>query len=177
MEKEKMVEVKMPDIPSSAENTLKTIATIILICGIIVSVILLFTAMFIEEPSYSYHTEKVFNPEGFVMTVGVLLSSIATWASLNVFANISLRLKGIQETMPLRLVEAQTVLPTNIQQEEEKTERKGVSTLKVGDKVVYRKTMAICKVEEIGDGKVLLYAGLLGGHKWIPEDELIIPQE
>lgn len=56
-----------------------------------------------------YYHEDQFNPMGLVITLGTLLSTLATWTVLRVIANISLRLKAIQETMPRRLMtEAET---------------------------------------------------------------------
>ena len=176
MEEKVLKEVGIPDIPSNAESTLKTIAMVILICGIIVSIILLFTIVFVGV-SGTYYSEKEFNPSGFAMTIGILLSSIASWASLNVFANISLRLKAIQETMPLRLIDENEIKQKDqCKQEENITPRKSLSDIKVGDRVTWRKSMTKYTVEDIAPGKVLLSTGLLGGKKWIPEEEIIIPQ-
>lgn len=81
---------------NSAENTLVTIANITLGIGIIASVVMLFTICFIENPEYHYHKELMFNPTGFAMTCGTLLSTLAAWASMKVLANISLTLKAIK---------------------------------------------------------------------------------
>ncbi len=80
---------------NSPEKTLETIATVILCLGILASVVMLFTICFIQNPKYSYVEEKIFNPSGFGITCGTLLSSLATWASMKVLANISLTLKDI----------------------------------------------------------------------------------
>ena len=87
---QKKVEVKVPNISASAESTLKTVATILLIGGVIAALIFIFG---IEDHSI-----------GIGAGIGTILSALASWAVLNVIANISLRLKAIQETMPLRLV-------------------------------------------------------------------------
>ena len=79
---------------NSAEKTLKTIATITLVLGIIAAFVMVFTVCFV--PKYGDNGQNVFNPIGFGMTVGVLLSCIISWATLNVFANISLTLKDIK---------------------------------------------------------------------------------
>mgnify|MGYP006873124739 CR=1 FL=1 len=84
---------------NSAENTLKTIAIITLVCGIVLTLILLFTICWIDNPAYHYHHEKIFNPSGFGITCGVLISSLISWAALNVFANISLTLKKINSKL------------------------------------------------------------------------------
>ena len=87
---QKKVEVKVPNISASAESTLKTVATILLIGGVIAALIFIFG---IEDHAI-----------GIGAGIGTFLSALASWAVLNVIANISLRLKAIQETMPLRLV-------------------------------------------------------------------------
>ncbi len=85
---------------NSAENTLVSISYLILIGGIIVTVILLFSICFIKNPAYHYHEEYMFNPTGFGITCGTLLSTLASWAALKVFANISKTLKEIKNRMP-----------------------------------------------------------------------------
>ena len=80
---------------NSAENTLKAIATIVLVCGIIAAIICLFTVAFIQDPEYHYTSKKIFNPAGFATTIMVLLSSLISWGFLKVLANISLTLKEI----------------------------------------------------------------------------------
>ena len=89
-------ETNAPKDNNSAENTLGTIANITLGIGIIASVVMLFTICFIENPEYHYHKELMFNPTGFAMTCGTLLSTLAAWASMKVLANISLTLKAIK---------------------------------------------------------------------------------
>lgn len=82
----------------SHEKTLRSIATIVLVSGIIATVIMLFTITFPEqlEDGYSYLTERKFNINGFLLTVLTCLSSIATWAVLNVLSNISMNLFRIK---------------------------------------------------------------------------------
>lgn len=89
----KELEVKKTN--NSAENTLVTIANIVLVCGIIATVICLFSIVIIKDPSYNYRTEYMFNPNGFTTTIMVLLSSLISWGFLKVLANISLTLKDI----------------------------------------------------------------------------------
>ena len=81
---------------NSAEKTLEIIANITLGIGIIASVIMLFSICFIQNPEYHYHKELMFNPTGFSITCGTLLSSLAAWASMRVLANISMTLKAIK---------------------------------------------------------------------------------
>ena len=87
---------KAPKDNNSAETTLETIANITLGIGIIATVVMLFTICFIQNPKYHYHEEMMFNPMGFAMTCGTLLSTLAAWASMKVLANISLTLKAIK---------------------------------------------------------------------------------
>lgn len=75
---------------NSAENTLATIATIVLIFGIIASLVCLFTLTSIEV---GYHKE--FNPAGLGYTVMVLMSTLISWSVMKVLSNISLTLKDI----------------------------------------------------------------------------------
>ena len=84
------------------ENTLKVIANVILIVGIISSLILLFTVAIIQiqikgEYSFEDKTETIFNASGFVITIGTFFSSIALWAFLRVIGNISITLKELKE--------------------------------------------------------------------------------
>lgn len=157
-----MVEVKVPEISTSAANTVKTVATIILFLGILGSVI-----MFIKGMINDY--DLILLISSFVS----LTYTVVAWALLHVIANISLQLKYIQETMPLRLVSE------NKKQENDTLQNKGnsLSSIKVGDKVTWKKTMTKYTIEGIRDEEVYLFTGMFGGYKWIPKNELIIPQE
>lgn len=86
-----------PEVNYSAEKTLNTIATITLVCGIIASIICFATLCFqkVPKPGYSYITETVFEPSGLGIALAVLIVSIATWAMMKVFANISITLKEL----------------------------------------------------------------------------------
>ena len=86
-------EVKTTD--NSAENTLATIANIVLILGIIATFICLFTLCFVEVPKSMYSTKTEFSPSGFATTVMVLFSSLISWSVMKVLSNISLTLKDI----------------------------------------------------------------------------------
>ncbi len=90
---------------NSAEGTLNTIAWITLIVGIIAAIICLCTVCWttttvvVEHYTYSDDiTQDVttFNPMGFAMTIGIFLSSLASWAFMRVISNISLTLKEIK---------------------------------------------------------------------------------
>ncbi len=86
-------------IDNSAENTLNVIAAIVLFLGLISSIVMLATIVYVEQPSsslYSHRTETVFNIYGFFTMIGTLLTSVTTWAFLRVIANISISLKEIK---------------------------------------------------------------------------------
>ena len=91
---------------NSAENTLNTIAWITLIVGILAALICLFTVCWTTTTVVTHHytyipddTKEVttFNPMGFAMTMGISLSSLASWAFLRVISHISLTLKDIRK--------------------------------------------------------------------------------
>ncbi|MBR4297421.1 MAG: hypothetical protein IKT82_04430, partial [Bacteroidaceae bacterium] len=90
MEEKNLNEVEIPEISTSAENTLLVIGNIILVLGIISTLILACTTLQTEVYNGYYHEEQ-FNPIGLALTLGTLLSSLATWAVLRVIVNISLR--------------------------------------------------------------------------------------
>lgn len=82
---------------NGAENTLNTIAYIVLGFGILASLICLFTIIWIRDPQYQYIERTIFNPTGFVTTIMVLFFSIISWSLMRVLANISLTLKDINK--------------------------------------------------------------------------------
>lgn len=90
-------------IDNVAENTLTTIAGIVLWVGIIGTIFCLFTLTTtkVVDPTYTYsiHYDTIFNPAGLAISIGVLLSTITTWALLKVIANISKTLKEINSKM------------------------------------------------------------------------------
>lgn len=92
-------EVETVATNNAAENTLNTIAGIVLWIGIIGTVFCIFTLTTtkVVDPTYTYsiHYDTIFNPAGLAISVGVLLSSLTTWAVLKVIANISISLKEI----------------------------------------------------------------------------------
>ena len=81
----------------SAERTLKIIASIVLVVGIIATIILLTTTVWVDIGVGIKHV--VFNPSALVITIGVLLSTLISWALLRVLANISINLKNINSKM------------------------------------------------------------------------------
>ena len=78
------------------EKNLKKIAGIILIIGIILSLILLFSiAIVTVDGGYSSESKTVLNSTGLVVAIGTLLTSIGLWSFLRVISNISLSLKEL----------------------------------------------------------------------------------
>ena len=88
-----------PTSNNAAENTLNVIAGIVLWVGIIGTIFCLFTLTTtkVVDPTYHYsiHYDTIFNPSGLAVSIGVLLSTLTTWAVLKVIANISISLKEI----------------------------------------------------------------------------------
>jgi len=77
---------------TGAEVTLNTISIIVLVCGIIGTLICLFTITFVEE---CRGCGKEFSPIGFVISLGVLLTSLTTWATLKIICEIAMNLRQI----------------------------------------------------------------------------------
>ena len=86
-------------IDNSAENTLTTIATIILVCGIVATVVCFFYLSFYRVTSYGSIRHDEFYPAGFGTTIEVLAGTLISWAGLRVFANISKTLKEINSKL------------------------------------------------------------------------------
>lgn len=85
---------------NDAENTLTVIANIVLVCGIIASLICLFTIVWVRNPTYPYSKEYyMLNPSGCATTIMILISSLISWSFMKVLANISLTLKDIHKKM------------------------------------------------------------------------------
>lgn len=170
MEEKKFKEVEIPEISTSAESTLTTVGGIILVLGIIATVILACTTLKTETNNGYYHREE-FNPMGLALTVGTLLSTLATWAVLRVIANISLRLKAIQETMPRRLMTELEV--KTIEEDEQKEEEKRIqSNYTVGEFVLYKGKKY--PIENISDstGKLCINRGTFVGYAWVFPEEV-----
>lgn len=98
-------ETERPDVEPvkscsfAAENTLNVIAGIILWVGILCTIVCLFTittrkAMY-GTSIYDMECHRVFNLGGLVVSIGVFLSTLTSWALLKVMANISRSLKEI----------------------------------------------------------------------------------
>lgn len=78
------------------EETLRTIANLILAVGIISSLIMLFTITFIKTPGeYSWESKMAISASGLMITIGTLFSSIGLWAFFRVISNISISLKEL----------------------------------------------------------------------------------
>lgn len=170
MEEKKLKEVEIPEISTSAENLLTIVAGFILALGIIATVILACTTLQTEVYN-GYYNEDVFNPMGFAITLGTLLSTLATWAVLRVIANISLRLKAIQETMPRRLMTEKEFQQTVI--EEKQTEKKKVhSDFTVGETILYKGSKY--QIENISGstGRICIYRGAFAGYAWLYPEEV-----
>lgn len=168
MEDKNLKEVEIPEISTSAESTLTTIGNIILILGLISTFILALTTLQTEVYN-GYRYEERFNPMGLGITIGTLLSSLATWAVLRVIANISLRLKAIQETMPRRLIIEAEIKTVEIT--EEKAEEKAVKIdFTVGEIVLYKGKKY--PIWDINEGKVCIDKGIFGGYIWLSPEEV-----
>ena len=84
---------------SGSEYTLRTIANIMFALGILVTIFCIFTIVFVKKPEYvGYHYAGEtweFSWQGAVITAVIFFSSLANWAMIRVFTNISLTLKDI----------------------------------------------------------------------------------
>ena len=82
-------------IMDKAEYILRIIARVILFVGLFTSLILLFSICWVQNPEYTYVKDTIFNPIGFVTTIGTALFTVTIYAVLNVIANISSKLSII----------------------------------------------------------------------------------
>ncbi|MCD8079883.1 MAG: hypothetical protein LUF04_05555 [Bacteroides sp.] len=76
-----------------AENTLRIVALIVLIVGGLGTLFLLYSTAWPED----YSGKKEFSATGFGITIAYLLSTITTWAVLNVISNISVNISKLRE--------------------------------------------------------------------------------
>ncbi|MCC8188809.1 MAG: hypothetical protein LIP08_15275 [Bacteroides sp.] len=76
-----------------AENTLRMVALIVLIMGVLGTLFMLYNTVWTED----YTGEKEFSATGLGMTIGYLLSTVTTWAVLNVISNISVNIFKLRE--------------------------------------------------------------------------------
>lgn len=83
----------------NAEAASSVIATVVLCVGLIVTVycLITLTTTKVVDPTYEYsvHYNTVFQPSGLLISIGVLLATLSTWALLRVVENISLTLKAM----------------------------------------------------------------------------------
>ena len=76
---------------TNAENILNVMSIVTLVCGIIGTLICLFTIAFVFD---RYGFDK-FSPVGLVIAIGVLITSLVTYAILKVIREISINLRQI----------------------------------------------------------------------------------
>ena len=79
----------------SGEKTLKIMANIILVCGIIATIIMFFTITF---PKTEFG-ESYFNLMGFIYMMVTLISSVIVWAIFLVLSHISINLYKITNVL------------------------------------------------------------------------------
>lgn len=184
-------EISKQNITENAENTLRIVANIILIIGVLATIVLLFTIVVVKDPLHHY--QKVFSSEGFSVTVGTFLTVLVTWALLRVIANISYRLKNIQDFLSQNIV-----TPTNRNEEIDNPSVKvqqpksiggtylatetdepkedfdfSVSNAKVntGDYIIYVKNNKKYKVLSTDGSKVCIQKSPFGAPAWIGPTE------
>lgn len=79
---------------NASESALRTIATLVMVCGVIITVtVLIFGIMLISD----YDTITGFT--AILSAIAILVSTLVIWALLRVFCNISLNIKDIKETL------------------------------------------------------------------------------
>lgn len=90
------------EVVSEIEDVIKILSTVILVIGIATSIFLAFTIIVVEEPSmygkYIY-SDEVFNPEGLVITIATLLSSILLFALLRLAVGVSINIRKIAKAL------------------------------------------------------------------------------
>lgn len=161
-EQKQLVEVEAPEISSSAENTLSTVASVVLVGGILLS-IFIFIYYIVEanelSSAYSAYGYRVSSGQegaiilqGFLYSVAVFIATLTWWAIMKVFVNISLRLKGLQETMPLKSYYKDS---TN---DYEATINN--TWLHVGDEVIRNKNGQKYKIKELRENGDVILDGL-----------------
>lgn len=83
----------------NGEKTLQIIANIILVCGIIATVVMLFIVAFHKTSDYG--DDREFSLSGFLYTIITLISSITTWAIFIVLSHISINLFNIKDIIEI----------------------------------------------------------------------------
>ncbi|WP_157488314.1 hypothetical protein [Dyadobacter crusticola] len=85
-------------IDFSTEESLSNVSILLLIMGVISAGILFFSLGIVNTPSiYGTSSSSEFSGTGIVLSIGVLMSSIATYFFLQVVGNISRSLKILVE--------------------------------------------------------------------------------
>ncbi len=85
-------------LETNDENNLRRVATFVLLIGIGISILSFIYLSFITVPHRDYpltQKEYVFNPSGFIASIGTLMGSILLWSLLRVISNISISLKEL----------------------------------------------------------------------------------
>ena len=157
------VEVKVPNISENPESILKTVAIILLIGGIFAALIFMFG---VEDHAI-----------GLGAGIGIMLSALASWAVLNVIANISLRLKASQETMPLKLVSPEVGKENNNSTTDTPAVQEEKVSVTKGDVVISRMTKQEYTVEDVKDNMIYINRGRFAGYKWEPLSDFLIQQD
>lgn len=104
-----------------AENTLRTIANIILTLGIIATIICAFTITYTSERLYYDHWENKANIDGIITTITILFASVVSWALMRVFADISTSLNEIKKAVTAPIItEVMAKIVTNTKEINEK---------------------------------------------------------
>ncbi len=83
----------------SHEKTLRTVATIVLWVGIIATLVCLFTITYTSTVNMWGNAKKEFSIMGLLISILVGISSVTTWAILNVLSNISINLYKIKDNL------------------------------------------------------------------------------
>lgn len=86
-EKEKMLLLE----PNASEKVLKSLSILTIILGTITSILFIFTRVIVDSKYYG----KEISPEGFGITVAILILTLSTWAMLRCFAEMSMNIRKI----------------------------------------------------------------------------------
>lgn len=88
------IEIVQPAQPAAPESVLKTIAKVVMVFGVIISVALLIFGIY-QIDNY----EQGMGFAAILSIIPILLSSVVTWALLRVFCNISTNIKEISDKL------------------------------------------------------------------------------
>ncbi len=162
MENTKLKEVEIPQISTSAEDTLTTVGNVILVTGIFASIVFVFAGDF--------------EFMDIVFALGIFLSSLTTWAVLRVIVNISLRLKAIQETIPRRVMTEKEFKV--VQVNEQKVAKKlAKCNFTIGETIIYKgKKYEVMNIDT-SEGRLCINLGVLAGYVWLGPEEVTKVEE